>query len=495
MAGVGAGATALVGVLLRLDALPLGVSGQWVWLRRGVALPIGPGAAAALGAVTLAAVIVFGSLRAGRVPSRATAALLLVVILGASAVALVGLARDDPGFGVTGPLAVMSDVSMGYYTQALSLSGVSDAFSYYRARAANPDLPDRVRTHPPGPIVFFYCLHRWLANTPRLLERAQATLAASYGITAEGLRRKAARLSRMPVSRRDAVIAVPLAFIVTMLPALIVLPAYGVGTVLFDRRRGLVLALLAVSLPSLLHFAPSIDGIGAFLALGFVWLWLVALRRGQVWLYVLAALGASVMLLWSFGFAILLVLALIAAVPVWGQVYPDELSRHLRGVAWAIVAFGVVHEAVYLWSGYNLLGALPISLAVHRQILAAAGRSYWVWLPMNLYDFLLFMGPALAVGSVVAVGAGLAGRRWPALPQGLVIGVLIMLALLLISGSTRAEAGRIWLFLMPLAAVPAADYLAALCGSRLLALGGGLVVLQVLFAVALHATLLPVSPF
>ncbi len=495
MAGVGAGATALAAVLLWLDWLPLGVAGQWVWLRRGVALPVGLGAAVAVGAVLVAAVIVFRSLGAGRIPSRSTAALLLLAILCAGTVALLGVAAEDSQFGVTGPLAVMSDVSMGYYTQALSLSSVSDAFSYYLARAANPDLPDRVRTHPPGPIVFFYLLHRSLGGMPRLLERAEAAVATKYGVTAEGLRRNAARLSRMPVSQRDAVIAVPVTFIVTVLPALIVLPAYGLGAVLFDRRTGLILALLAVSLPSLLHFAPSIDGIGAFLALGFVWLWLVALRRGQVWLYVLAALGASVMLLWSFGFAILLVVALVVAVPVWGQAYPDELSRHLRGVVWAIVTLGVVHEALYLWSGYNLLGALPTSLAVHRQILAAAGRSYWAWLPMNLYDFVLFMGPALAMSSAAAVASGLAGRRWPALPQGLVVGVLIMLAVLLISGSTRAEVGRIWLFLMPLVAVPAAAYLAALSRGRLLALGTGLVVLQVLFAVALHATLVPVSPF
>jgi len=449
---------------------------------------------AALGAIALAVLGTFAWLRSGQTPRRAVVALLLVLMLATGTVALFGLALADTSFPLSAPLAVLSDSSMGYYTQALQLSATRDAFSYHLARVGSRDLPARIRTHPPGPMLFCYFLHESLHRMPRLLQRIEATLATRYNLKVAELHRVAVKLSRVPISRQDALIAVPVAFILTGLPALIVLPAYGIGAVVFDRRVGLILALLAVSLPSLLHFAPSIDGIGAVLALGFIWLWLVTLRRGGSWLYVASALGAGIMLLWSFGFAILLVLALFVALPVWGQVWPDQLSRHLRGVGWGIVAFGVVHHALYMWSGYNVLSALPASLAAHRQILAGVGRTYWAWLPMNLYDFLLFMGPALAVASLAATRRGLATCRWPAMPQGLVIGLVIVVALLLISGSTRAEAGRIWLFLMPLAALPAADYLAQLSGTRLVWLGGGLLLLQVLFVIVLHATLVPVAP-
>ncbi len=488
-------ATALAVILLWLDWLPLGVAGQWFWPRRVVPLGIGIGAAVAVGAIAVAGVTTFGWLRRDGVPSRATAVLLVLLLLAAGTAALFGLALDDPGFLLSGPLALISDSSMGYYTQALQLSAPRDAFSYHLARTVNTNLPDRVRTHPPGPIVFFYFLHRSLQRAPQLLTRVETTLAGKYGLTAAKLHEVASKLSAVPLSRQDALVAVPLALVMTGLAVLIVLPAYGIGATALDRRSGLILALLAVTLPSLLHFAPSIDGIGAVLALSFVWLWLVTLCRGRVWLYVLSALAASVMLLWSFGFAILIVIALLGALPVWGQAYPDQLSRHLRGVAWGVVAFGAMHAVLYLWSGYNILSVLPASLAAHRQILAAVGRGYWVWLPMNLYDFLLFMGPALVVTSTAVVGSGLAGRRWPALPQGLVIGLIITLSVLLISGSTRAEVGRIWLFLMPLAALPAADYLATASRAQLMWLGTGLVLLQVLFAVALHAVLIPVAPF
>ncbi len=481
-------------VLLWLDWLPLGVPGQWVWLRRPAAVV--PSLAAVVGVSTAigAGALALAVLRSGRQPTRTVAGLLLAVILVASVLAAVGLAASDPGFWASGALGVISDTSMGYYSQALSLSGVSDAFSYHSARVASSRLPDRVRTHPPGPIIFFYLLRQWLEHVPRVIDWSETAL-AQRGISPVVLRQVTGKLTQVFITRRDVVAALPITFILTVLGALVVLPTYGIGAVAFDRRTGLIAALLAGTVPSLLHFVPSIDGIGALLALIYLWLWMLAVRRGEVWLYILAALGATVMLLWSFGYAILLVLAVIMAIPVWGQTYPDKMSRHLRGVAWGILVFAAVHQLLSSGLEYNILTAFPASVAVHRQILAAAGRSYWLWLPMNLYDFLLFMGPALAVMSVAAIYNGLEQQRWPALPQGLVVGLLIIIALLLLSGSTRAEVGRIWVFLMPLAALPAADYVARLSDSRLIWLGTTLIGLQVCFAVVLHATLVPVYPF
>lgn len=490
----GAVVAALVGVLLWLDWLPRGVLEQWVWPRRELPLSLGSGSLVALLAVALAAVATFGWLRTREASGRSVASLLLLIFV-IGVVVVVGMALADDGFWFSGPLALISDSSMGYYGQALQLSSARDAFCYHVQRTAQSTLPDRVRSHPPGPMVFFFSLHKLLRRAPNLLKSINTTLPVKCGYSAVQLHRAASRLTSAPLTRRDALIAVPMTFILVVLPVLIVLPAYGIGAVVFGRRAGLILALLTLTLPSLLHFVPSIEGIGAVIALSFVWLWLVALRRGQWWLYLFAAIGASVMLLWSFGYAILLVLALLVALPVWGQAYPDELSRHLRGALTAIGAFILVHLAIYLWSGYNILSAMAASLIAHRHILTEVGRTYWVWLPMNLYDFLLFMGPALVVLLIWVTRHGLRSRRWSAMPQGLIIGLIIILVALLISGSTRGEVGRIWLFLMPLAALPAADYLSRLPGRKMIWLGSALVVLQVGFAILVHATLVSVAPF
>ncbi len=481
-------------MLLWQDCLPLGIPGQWVWLRRPVAAYPGLAAAVAIVAALGAAVLVLAVLRSHRQPTRSVAAILLAVIFIASLLGMVGLTASEPDFWAGAALGIISDTSMGYYGQALSLSGVSDAFFYHSARVASSRLPDRVRTHPPGPIIFFYLLRQWLECVPGVINWSETAL-AQRDISPPQFYEIARGLTEAPITRRDAALALPIAFILTILGALVVLPTYGIATIAFDRRTGLTAALLAGTVPSLLHFVPSIDGVGAALALTYLWLWMLAVRRAEVWLYILAALGATVMLLWSFGYVMLLLLAVIVAIPVWGQVYPDKLSRHLRGVAWGILVFAAVHQLLSSGLEYNILTAFPASVAVHRQILIATGRSYWLWLPMNLYDFLLFMGPALAVMSVAAIYNGLKQQRWPALPQGLVIGLLVTVAILLLSGSTRGEVGRIWVFLMPLAALPVAYYVARLSDSRFVGVAAALIGLQVCFAIVLHATLVPVYPF
>ena len=85
-------------------------------------------------------------------------------------------------------------------------------------------------------------------------------------------------------------------------------------------------------------------------------------------------------------------------------------------------------------------------------------RTYWIWVFFNIYDFLFFGGPALAV---LALAYCLRRRiltrpaqnipAWSIYPLGLM--------LLNVSGLTPGETGRIWLFLAPGMAWAAAEEL------------------------------------
>jgi len=271
-------------MLLWQDCLPLGIPGQWVWLRRPVAAYPGLAAAVAIVAALGAAVLVLAVLRSHRQPTRSVAAILLAVIFIASLLGMVGLTASEPDFWAGAALGIISDTSMGYYGQALSLSGVSDAFFYHSARVASSRLPDRVRTHPPGPIIFFYLLRQWLECVPGVINWSETAL-AQRDISPLQFYEIARGLTEAPITRRDAALALPIAFILTILGALVVLPTYGIATIAFDRRTGLTAALLAGTVPSLLHFVPSIDGVGAALALTYLWLWMLAVRRAEVWQY------------------------------------------------------------------------------------------------------------------------------------------------------------------------------------------------------------------
>jgi len=97
---------------------------------------------------------------------------------------------------------------------------------------------------------------------------------------------------------------------------------------------------------------------------------------------------------------------------------------------------------------------------VQRQV---HGRGTWPWILWNPVDFALFLGPPLAVawiartvGEVRALRAD--GREPDRRPLEVPFGVALAVALLALdlSGKILGETGRIWLFLMPFAALAAA---------------------------------------
>jgi hypothetical protein len=118
-------------------------------------------------------------------------------------------------------------------------------------------------------------------------------------------------------------------------------------------------------------------------------------------------------------------------------------------------------------------------------------RRYSWWLLYNLVDLLLFAGIAVVAGVFAAAIGGWRNRATTGIGRnGLVaLGLVALLVVLDVSGSTRAEVGRIWLFFLPLLAIVAAGYWNRLVTGRSLVL---LVALQLLLTVSLGLAWRPV---
>jgi hypothetical protein len=441
----------------------------------------------ALLAAALLGLVTFDRLRTAAEPGRRAGALGLAAILGLGLIVALGVALDDPVYPVTGGVTVLSSLAIGYYTEAAELPGVTEAFSQDLARAGNPAVPDRVRTHPPGPIVLMMALRD--AGLALPLGGVEDFLRRNYGVNGEAL----AQLARATGTARawsapDALVAVEVALLLTVLPVLLALPAYGLGATLAGRRVGLAAAALAVTLPAVLCFAPGIDGLGAVIALTGLYLWAAALRRGDWWLYLLAGLGAAAALLWSFGYVALALPAAALALPR-AEWQPARLGQ---GLIFALAGLGVVYGALDAAFGYSLPAALAAALAAQKGIMAAAHRPYLTWLGMNAYSWVVFLGPGLALVAVAAwFTRGLRVGGLGRLTEGLVA----LLVVLLLAGTTRGEVERIWVFLMPLAALPAAGLLARYPQALRLWGPAVLVLAQVALALALRGTFDLVKPY
>jgi len=94
-----------------------------------------------------------------------------------------------------------------------------------------------VRTHPPGPILFMWVVRELSLGGTEYLPRLEALLRRTYRVSGADLAAIARSATKRPFTGTDALIAALVAGLLTLLPALIYLPAYGLGAALADRAR------------------------------------------------------------------------------------------------------------------------------------------------------------------------------------------------------------------------------------------------------------------
>lgn len=462
--GIGLVLTLLVALALRLRLLPLGIPGEWQWLYREVPIPFGPGAALALLACLVAAGLTGWLLTRPQPLARYQIALALTVTTLACWACLAGLLLDRPLAPVEVPAISVSTTAMGYYGYGKAAPDLHTAFRFFSGHPLSelnlPTAPGRVATHPPGPFLYFYFGRQLLEAWPAPVNWLADTLQRTWGLTPEMLH-GAARYYMMPnIEPADMVPAALLALIATFLGALLPLPAYLLGKELLGPREGLVAALLAATVPSLIGFTPSIDGLAAVFACLAMALAVRSIRRGTWGAAVVAGLALTLAVFWTAGVGSIVIAIAVLALLFRPKQDAGEAEPRLSPIFSAALIFGtaaIIFALLKLTVDYNIIGnLLKISLQQREEMIGR--REYLPWLPLNLYDFILFMGPFL-VTLVLAGGSGV--RRLPLL-RAYLIGLAVTLLLILLSGSTRGEVGRIWLFLMPLLGVAAAPMLTSL---------------------------------
>jgi hypothetical protein len=203
---------------------------------------------------------------------------------------------------------------------------------------------------------------------------------------------------------------------------------------LLDDRTARLATVLWIFAPSvLIESATSVDAIFAFVGA----LTALLLVRGRV------GLGGGLAALATF-----LSYALVA-VPVWSAwiVYTrrgaGQAVRLALAVAAALCGF---YAVLYLASGYDPVSALQAT--DHRYHLGAGRRRpYWYWVPADIVAF----GLGLGVPTLLAAVRSVAARRAPA------IALAAIVVAGAVSGETKGEVERIWMFMTPLAAVAAAS--------------------------------------
>ncbi len=442
---------------------------EWEWAYHGGGLDgWWPAAAAAAAILALAGVIVErGSLRGG--------ALLLALLAWFFTLALV--AAQPGSFGrVAASLA--SRHSFGYVYDAALAPPAGELLADYPAAARR--LNQHARTHPPGALLAVRAMdalgrrleHRAPGREPRVVTAAREALEE------ERRRARARRRPAPPVLPSPWTVAL-LALLLPGLSAAAAVPLVALARALgLAPAAGLAAAVLWALVPARSLFTPSLDQAMPLLAVAAAWL---AARGGRVrWSAAGLCLAGACFV--SYGYLVAVpVVAVIAVLASTGAAAPPSVPRW-PALPWLAAGFALPWAALAGAAGYDPWSALTSALAEHHAI-AVAGRSYLTWLAWNPYDFVLLLGPPVALLGLAAGRAGL--PRAVAAPWAAWCGTL---GLLWLAGSVRGEAGRIWLLFMPFACLFAAAALArreALRPATLAALAG----LEAALAFALAASM------
>ena len=202
---------------------------------------------------------------------------------------------------------------------------------------------------------------------------------------------------------------------------------------LLDEPTALLAAVVWMFAPSvLIESATSMDAVFAFAATGAALLCV----RGRVVLGSAAAAAATFL---SYA---------LAAVPAWAALVVWRrrgLGPAVRLAAGAALAAVVLYGLLWAASGYDPIAAYR---ATGARYFHGAGhrRPYWYWLFADAAAF----GLALGLPTLFGLVRSIATRFAPALALAAIVAVAS------VSGYTKAEVERIWLFMTPLAAVAAA---------------------------------------
>lgn len=436
---------------------PIGVEGQWQWMVFDHAIPPLP-LLAAIAAILMTVLLAYALAEAAEgSPSAAWyAAGWRVVLIAGGLTWTVGLYGLVPGGWHHLTAATLADVSNEYFAEAYH---IRDPIQYCREYAAHQtESAHHIATHPPGAVLTYYGLIHLYRDTgaslaaKRLVERLHGEKAA---VIMDGI-------AQLPTAERipSDQIALPtlVALTFALLGMLSVLPAAACGRLLWGPRGAFPAGVLAATVPGLALFFQSLDAPLALVAMTCVWAALCAIEARRMWVGALGTgllVGAGVFI--SFG--MLALVAICGVILLGGGLARSEGECRRRRLGWLLPPLAMVAGVMAFWVPTCLaLGLSPVSMATlsgeaHRGVIQEFGRVYSTWIWMNLLEYAVFLGPPLLILAIAALPAAHRAGRRAALYAAAVLGTLLLVDL---SGTVRAEVGRIWVFFMPLMAVLAA---------------------------------------
>lgn len=323
-----------------------------------------------------------------------------------------------------------------------TLSRWPEFITQYRERASH------VSTSPPGTVLLYH-------QAMVLLERFPALSSALAGPL-----RPVQCHNLLLVEYTDAELASTwLGILSPLWGALAAFPLYWLGKRAYGAGTARTAVIWWALVPSMLMFTPEPSTVYPVLSLAMLALLFKGLEENKPVLMVLSGVVMSAALFVKLVFLPLLFMAGLLALGFY------VMNRRSNGYSWhwpvsAGLWFGAGLISVWLvyYLAYQVtpLEIYQTNLANHLDL----ERPYFPWLFLHVYDFSIFTGlPMMIFAAASAWYAGKALKQTRSLQAGylLTLAIAVTLFLMDITGTSRGETGRLWLFMAPLFLLMAAS--------------------------------------
>lgn len=318
-----------------------------------------------------------------------------------------------------------------------------------------PTFPVHPQRYPPGLPLLFYGLRRLFERLPGV--------ANVVGFWLRPYQCHDLVLMRLPnTTLATALLQMALPFF----SGLTLLPLYAFARQVMGERTAVFVAALYPLVPSFALWSARWEQFYPLLTVLVGYAFYIGLVKPSRSVMFLAGLLLACSSFLNFSLLTLLILCGLFALTYATRCSERQLRRHM--VLDAMVFFlglalpWIFYQAIF---GAGFFDIWRVSMSYHLGL----ERSYWTWVGFHLYDFFVFLGLPLAV--LFLVGMVRAVRvLWGNFCQRGVVDTGAMMAvavsggilLLDLSGVSRGEVARVWLFLTPLAALVAAWGLATI---------------------------------
>jgi hypothetical protein len=228
----------------------------------------------------------------------------------------------------------------------------------------------------------------------------------------------------------------------------------------FDAQTAIIAAIFWALCPGPVGLLPELDQIYGLFTCAIVGAWALGWRSDSSAsgsrAVVFGATAGFFMALGLFTTYALLVLVFILAALTLGAAIYDGAPGRRRAILTAsagVVAFLLFYGLLWLACGFDPIATFIKIRVVQNQNLAALQRYWPGTIPWDLLDFTLCSG---WLGCLLAVLFLIGGpQRWPSNKTGFIAGAMLVQILLIgLTGVLQSEVTRLWIFVLPLLAVP-----------------------------------------